>query len=225
MAGITQLRITGDFKEFDRFLSIAQFQTVMEQEIRRGTLKNCLYLVKSIKRNIRDKTFDPNAPLTLALERGTIPLLKQKNLDNAIAYKLESSFKAVIGLIQAGQSTGSRAGLMKGANTITLEKLVELMETGYTITVTPKMIQAILSELNSKTTKSGRLTKSAQRSISSFGSAEGTGSKTFRVPPRKVFSSVFTDPAVEMQLRENWKEAIERGWKRMGAKDGEHKDR
>ena len=224
------LTFTGDWEEYSRFLGSARFSMNVEREIRRATIKNSLYLVREIRQEIRARNFEPNKPLTLALAKGTIPLLKSKNLWDAIEYKLHSSFTAEIGIIRNTRSTGGVTG-----KTIDMYKLVELMHTGYVIKVTPRMIAAIMAALNSQRTKRGRLTARARQMIKQIEterkeklpSRGGIGSKrgVWRVKARPYMLTALIDTEVEKMVRQNYREALERAFKNQGAKGGDYRDR
>ena len=157
--------------------------------------------------------FDKNANLTLALARGTIPTVKEKNLADAITHKLLSSFKAEVGIIKNTQSTGSAVGITK--STINMEQLVTMMESGYTIKITPKMIFSIFAAL-----------AEGQQAGDDLGAEfESRGKRFFRVPPRKVLSAVLGDKRINKLIQKEWRKGLQNTFKRMGAKNGEWRDR
>ena len=209
------LKMSGDIKAFEKFIKVRTFPADMDRAIRRGTIRNSLFLIKMIKDGIRNREFDSNSELTLAMKNSDLPLLNQRNLWKAIDYKLLNSFTSEIGIIADKGSTGSQFGHAKSQ--INLKLLVELMEEGYTITVTEKMKKAIaiaLSETESKSTTASSRTKGMK-----------TGS-SYVVPPRKVFTTVWDEGGnVDKVLQQNWRKALEDMWKFRGAKDGEEKDR
>jgi hypothetical protein len=207
---------TGDIKNFEKFIKPGTAQSDLVNAIRKGTIRNYLFLIKKVKDNIRNREFDSNSELTLAMKNSDLPLLNQRNLWNAIDFKMKSAFEVEVGIIKKAGSTGSQFG--KAKSQISMETLVELMEEGYDITVTDKMKKAIAIALSKK---EGKGSSTKKRSVSSM----KTGS-TLTVPSRKVFSKVFEeDPTIDRVLQENWRKAIEDMWKKRGAKDGEHRDK
>lgn len=215
---LTSLKMTGDMEAFKKFVNPNTFSADINMAIRRATIRNSLFLVNRIKNNIRNREFNSNSELTLAMKNSDLPLLNQKNLWKAIDHKLQDSFTSEIGIIKDAGSTGSQFG--KAKSQINLKTLVELMEDGYTITVTDKMKRAIVIALEEKSPrKKGSSTAASRvRSIKS-----GT---TLIVPSRKVFTKVFLeDPTIEKVLQANWRKALEGMWLKRGAKGGEHKDK
>lgn len=215
---LASLKMTGDMEAFKKFVNPNTFSADIQAAIKRATIRNSLFLVNKIKENIRNREFDSNSELTLALKNSNLPLLNQKNLWNAIDHQLRDSFTSEIGIIKNADSTGSQFGKVKSK--INIKTLVELMESGYTITVTDKMKRAIAIALKEKSPrKKGSSTAASRiRSVKS-----GT---TLIVPPRKLFTKVFLeDPTIEKVLQANWRKALEGMWLKRGAKGGEHKDK
>jgi len=225
MGAIASMRITGDIEQFEKFTTVQLLDRNLQKFIRRGTIKASLFLIREVKRQIRQREFKENSPMTLLMERGTIPLLKQKNLVDAIAHKLNNAFSAEVGMIRNAQSTGSRFGRKPGSSTIGMKKLVELMESGYVITITPKMIAALIATLEAQKTKRGKVKKKQGQALAKIGQNAGRRGGVWRVPPRKIFSSVWERQDVKGEVIAIWRESLEQMWKAQGAKDGEHKDK
>lgn len=220
MAG-TALIITGDVELFRKFTRRDLLNKNMQREIRKATIKNSLLIIREVGLKIRAKEFQKNTPLTLALSKGVIPLLKEKNLLDAMSFELRSSFESEVGFLSKKESTGGVTG-----QTRDIQKVVELMHTGYTITVTPKMIAAIMASLRNRKTKKGNLSGGAKKALKAFEDTEGGGGRrVFRVAPRPFMKTVLTDPKLRRQIQQNWREALEKVWKIQGAKGGEHRDR
>lgn len=218
---LASFKITGDIVKFERFMIGGVLRGNLEREIKKATIKNSLLVIREVGKKIRAKDFEENSPLTLALARNTIPLLKEKNMLDALSFQLRSSFVSEVGFIKNAQSTGGTTG-----NTIEMKKLVELMHTGYVIKVTPKMIAAIMAALNNRKTKRGNLTGRARKALHAIGENEGGGGvKQFRVPPRPFMIQVFEDPRLIAEIKANWNEALQRAWLKQGALGGEHKNR
>lgn len=208
------LVITGDVAAFKRFLTPSVTIKNLEAEIRKATTDNALYLVKKVKEQIRARRLTANAPLTLALSSGQIPLLKEKNLFDAIGFTLKSSFEAEVGLSEGKRTTGGVK-----SRPFDMEKVVLLLHEGYTIDVTPEMRAAIAASLREK---KGR---NATRSSEAFKEREGKGRTTYRVPPRRFLTTTFKNDAVQERVRRRWREAVETALLKSGAKGGDHKDR
>ena len=218
--GIT-FKLTGDVALFAGFLDRAKMNSTLERNLKKATLKNCLYLVARIKQQIKTGNFEANQPLTLALSKGTKPLLKEKNLLDAVNYKLKNSFSAVVGFIGDQQSTGGVTG-----QTINVKKLVELMHQNYTIQVTPSMIAAIMNALNDQKTKRGNLTGKARAAIKALQETEGGGgARVFRVKARPFFNQALEGEDVNNMLQYNWTKALEDTFLERGAKGGDHKNK
>lgn len=218
--GIT-FQLQGDVALFANFLDRAKMSKTLERNLKKATLKNCLYLVSKIKMEIKNGKFEENQPLTLALSRGTKPLLKEKNLLDAVNYKLRDSFSAVVGFIGSQQSTGGVTG-----ETIDVKKLVELMHKNYTIQVTPKMIAAIMAALNNKVTRRGNLTRRALVALKAIQDSEGGGGgRVFRVKARPFFNQALEGEDVNNMLQYNWTKALEDTFLERGAKGGDHKNK
>ncbi len=210
-----------DDPNWKKFSNLSRFNANINREIKRATIKNSLLIIKAVGKGIKSQNFAQNSPLTLALSKGSKALLKEKNLLDALSFKLSSSFRSEVGFFANAQSTGGTTG-----QTIQMQKLVELMESGYTITVTPKMIMAIMASLNNVRTKKGNLTGRARKAIKAIQAGEGGGGKrTWRVPPRKFMTEVLTDSVLSKQIRQNWSEALEKVWRLQGVTGGEDKEK
>lgn len=221
MAGKNFIGVSGDLNIFERFINPQLWKGNLEKEIRKATIRNALFLIKAVKDNIRNKEYVENAPMTLAFKRSDISLLDQRNLWRGVDSIIKSSFEAEVGIIANKGSTGSKFG--KAKSQINLKDLVELMESGYTITVTEKMKKAIAAALNSDRNKKGEVKKKSSVALQRLGMI--VGGKSYVVPPRKVFSKVFEDPAIAKVITANWRSALEGAFKHQGAKGGEHKDK
>ena len=150
--------------------------------------------------------FTSDSPLTIALNSGKdIPLYKEGNLFKAIQFKLNNSFKAEVGIIKNSNSTGGVDG-----NTIEMQKLVELMHTGYNIRVTTAMRRAIMAKLN-------------ELGVENNSGVQKPKVEIWHVPPRPFLTDIWNNPKTEKILKKNWIEALEIFFKRQGAKDGEHR--
>lgn len=218
---IASFEIVGDFVRFEKFMIGAALKGNLEREIRKATIRNSLLVIRTVGKKIRGRGFAENSPLTLALSKGTIPLLKEKNLLDALSFQLRSSFESEVGFLKNTKSTGGVTG-----STIGIKKVVELMHTGYTITVTPKMIAAIMAALSGRKTKRGNLTGRAKKALKALKSTQGGRGKTvWRVPPRKFMQEVFEDKDMINEIKKNWNDALERVWKTQGALGGEHKNK
>lgn len=217
-------KFEGDVEAFTKFTDPKILDGTFEREIRKATIRICLNLVKEIKTRIREREYEVNAPLTIALAGGKkdIPLLKSKNLVNAIVFELNSSFKAEVGFLDNRNATG---GVTR--DRIKLKKTVELLHEGYVITVTPKMRAAIAAALT-KRGKSGKITKKSQtllRTLSLAGTFNTDRDRVYRVKPRKFMSEVFENKYVQKMIQREWREALERVWKKQGAKGGDENDK
>jgi hypothetical protein len=201
-----KLKITGDIPAFKNFINSSTFDRDMRRVISVATKKNVLYLIKEIKQRIRARDYEKNSALTLALNKNSIPLLKEGNLFDAIDHKMITAFKTEVGIIADKNSSSNLSG-----KTIGLHKLTELMHEGYVIKVTPAMKRAVAIALNEV---SGKKRKKLEKSSSD----ESTGTDVWIVPPRPFLTDVWKDPRVESMLRRNYREAIERVFKMRGAK-------
>lgn len=214
MGEFASLKMTGDIKDFEKFTKVSTFGPDLDRAIKKATIRNSLFLIKKIKDNIRNREFDSNSELTLAMKNSDLPLLNQRNLWKAIDFKLMNSFVSEIGVVSEKGSTGSQFG--KAKSQVNIKTLVELMEDGYEITVTDKMKQAIAIALNKDQPRKVSRTRTVQKLK--------TGG-TYTVPSRKVFTTVWDDPTIERVLQANWRKALEDMWKDRGAKNGEEKDK
>lgn len=212
MAENISIRFTGDLVLFQKFLNVGRFKNISEKHLRRATLKSALMLVRAAQINIRQgKDFAGNAPLTLALKSSNRPLIDKLNLLRAIRYELQSSFRAEIGVFKDRFSTGSKG---KGHRTLLeMQKLVELLESGFVIKVTPKMRAAVMAAIKNSDSLGGAKKKKALDGINKV-----SGTATYRVPPRKVLSSVWTRNTIQAELRRNWNDALEAMFREQGAK-------
>ena len=219
MTATATLKLSGDFELFSQFMDGEKFKPVFEREIKRATLKNCLYCVAAIKTEIKQRRYEENGPLTLALTRNSIPLLKEKNLVDAIAYRLDSALQAEIGIIGTHESTG---GVTR--KTYDLVKVATLLHEGYLIKITPKMVAAIMAALRYAKALKHRGASRALGAIEKNEGSTGFTAGVWRVPPRPFMTQVLERPDIEERIRKTWREALEIIYQKMGAKDGEHKD-
>lgn len=217
---IFDFKFKGDIKLMDKFLNASRIQRTLEQEVRKAVIKNSLIVIREIGLTVREGKFVENRPLTLALSKGTKVLLKEKNMLDALSFKLKSSFESEVGYIKDSQTTGGVTG--KAGSML---KVVELIHEGYVIKVTPKMVAAIMAALREKKTKKGNLKKSSKAGLKAFEATRKGGTKTWRVPPRKFMEETFKKPELAKMINQGWREALERTFKRLGAIGGEHKDR
>ena len=208
------IEITGDVNAFIKFLTASSTLPILESEVRRGTIKASLFLITKVKEAIKARRYTSNSPLTLALTRGDIPLLKEKNLFDALGFELKNSFESEVGVMKGRKSTGGVASPPHD-----LQKIALLLHEGYTIDVTPEVRAAIFHALRER---GGRRAKSALRAIDQN---EGQGVRKYRVRPRKFLSSVFKNPSNQEKVKRIWREAMETAFRRAGAKDGDHRDR
>jgi len=223
MASAMKFDFSGDVQRFRRFLNPQNWTGNIEKNIRKATIRNALFLQKKVKQLIRDEDYAANSEMTLALKGSNKPLIDQRNLFNAIDTVVYNSFSGEVGILRNAGSTGSKFG--KAKSQINIKDLVELMESGYTITVTQKMRQAIAMTLQGDLTSKGKLRAKSRTALERLSENRGSGSQTYIVPPRPLLSKVFEDPTTEKVLVHNWRAALEGTFLAMGALGGEHKDK
>lgn len=208
------IEITGDVNAFLKFLTAGSTLPILEREIRRGTIRASLFLVTKVKEAIKARRYTKNSPLTLALTRGDIPLLKEKNLFDALGFELKNSFESEVGVMKGRKSTG---GVRSSPHD--MQKIALLLHEGYTIDVTPEVRAAIFSALRER---GGRRASSALKTLDRN---EGRGKTKYRVRPRKFLSSVFKNPSNQEKVKKIWRESLETAFQKAGAKDGDQRDR
>lgn len=214
MTATVSINFTGDIKAFLAFLDASKFRGNLDKHLKRATLRSALMMVKFIKKEIsQGKSFAKNSKLTLALKRSNRPLVDELNLRDAINFQLIDSFRAEVGIVDRRLSTGSKAGKR---TLLEMEKMVELMESGYVITVTPKMITALMARLDSDVTPGGKRDRALVGIAKS--TLKGKASSTWRVPPRKVLTSMWSRQDIQQQLRANWRDALVNVFKDQGEK-------
>lgn len=213
---------TGDIEEFRKFTNVEAFDGTLQKHVRKALIKASLLLLKEVKQRIRDRKYEKNSTLTIRLMGGKkdVPLAKKLNLFRAMAYKLNDMWTSEVGFLSAAKSTGGVTGDSRD-----IKKVVELMHSGYTINVTPKMLAAIFKSFDKQRTKKGKLTKNARETLAFFQNKGGGGRSIWRVPPRPFMTDVLNDPKTDLMIRQCWREALEATFKEQGAKGGEHKDR
>ena len=208
------IELTGDANGYLKFLTGGHTLSILDKEVRRGTIKACLFLITQIKQSIKEKRYSPNSPLTLALTKGDIPLLKEKNLFDALGFEIKSSFEAEVGVMPGRKTTGGVASPPHD-----MQKVVLKLHEGYMIDVTPQMRAAIIHALRER---GGARAKTA---LQAFENNRGRGKTKYRVKPRKFLSSIFKNPSNQEKVKRIWQEALEAAFKKAGAKDGDEKDR
>ena len=209
-----EIQITGDVNAFLKFLTAGSTLPILEREIRRGTIKASLFLITRVKESIKARRYTRNSPLTLALTRGDIPLLKEKNLFDALGFELKNSFESEVGVMKGRKSTGGVA-----SPPYDMQKVALLLHEGYTIDVTPEVRAAIFHALRER---GGKRAKSALRAMDQN---EGRGKTKFRVKPRKFLSSVFKNPSNQEKVKRIWRDSLETAFQKAGAKGGDQRDR
>lgn len=211
--GGSGLVIRGDIKSFLRFTDPRINRRILEREMRKATIRSSLFLVKQVKRAIRKRRFTKNSELTIALakaggkKRSTIPLLKEKNLSDAIAFELKTAFHSEVGLVKDAKTSG---GVFSPPED--MKKVAFLLHEGYTIDVTDAMKAAIaiaLREIGDRR---------AAKSLSVMERNKGKGKTTWRVPPRKFFAIVFKNSKNRKVVQKNWRIAIQRAFAKSSGK-------
>lgn len=215
MAG-NKIKFEGPVIELEKFVNPRLMHRAIKTEIRKAVIKNSLVLIRLLKKEIRGRNLTENSPLTLSFRKNSIPLLDERNLLSAMGFALKSSFESEVGYVLSTQSTGGKAG---NKASISIQKLVELTHKGFVIDVTPAMRAAMIAELR----KSKK--RKAKKALKSFNAIDRRGKATYVVPPRPFMEKVFNRRSTSKILRTNWKEALERAYKRQGARGGEHKER
>lgn len=205
--------LSGDVNAFLKFVTAGSTLPILEKEIRKATIKASLFLVNQIKKKIRSqKGLRPNSPLTQALSKGNLTLLKEKNLFDALGFVLKDAFESEVGIMKGKKSTGGATSAP-----VDIQKVVFRLHEGYTIDVTPEVRAAIIFKLR-KDRKRG-----SAKALEAFESNVGKGKSTIRVKPIKFLSSVFLNSFNQQKVRRIYKEGLEMGFKRAGAKGGDHR--
>ena len=210
MSGI---RITGDVQAFSKFLTAGSTLKIIESEIKKATIKAALFLIKQVKNKIRNqKGLRKNAPLTLALNRGELTLLKEKNLFDALGFNLKDAFEAEVGILKGKKSTGGASG-----KSTDLQAIVFRLHKGFEIDVTPEVRAAIIFGLRQSRSDSSK------EALEKFDSNTGKGKSKFVVKPIKFLSAVFKNEANRQVVVRIYKKALETAFKKAGAKGGDEK--
>lgn len=108
---------------------LKNFSKEMEKQIGVATKQSALFLRKEIRTRIREKKYDENAPLTIALKGQDFALVDDSEMLQAMEINIISPFKAEVGFLKIKQT--SHGGDLK--------KVLEVLHEGKVIEVTPKM--------------------------------------------------------------------------------------
>lgn len=125
---MASFKITGDWKKFQDLVKSRKFQGRLRSEIRRATELNALLARNEMRRNIKEGRFKGNARLTTLLKKSRKALFNHGDLMNGITHRMMSDHEAIIGVMRGAISSIGE-----------LVDLVEIIENGSTIKVTPAM--------------------------------------------------------------------------------------
>lgn len=187
------IKFRGDTKRFEKFLKSEATFKILEQEIGKATARNAALLQDAIVEKILSKRFKKkNSPLTKALKDSDTPLVNTGELAKAVEVELSGSFVAFVGFLRN----------QKMSNGGDLKKIVPLLEKGFEVKITKRMRKWLFLKMRELNIPEGPRTSSGG---------------VLRVPARPFISPIFRSRRMRTKLNANWKAAIERAFKRLGA--------
>jgi len=189
-----EIKYSGDFKKFEKFLDSKRHMKILETEVGQATAMNAALIQDEIIRRILTRNFKTkNSPLTIALKKSSTPLIDTSDMMKAIDVELKGSFTAFVGFLK-NQKTSH------GGN---MNQVVPRLEKGFEVKITPQMKMWLYAKM--------------RRAGIAPNPVKTSSSGVLRIPPRPFITPVFESKAMARKLNRNWKEAVKRAYKQMGA--------
>ncbi len=178
---------------FETFLQMMKqdgFRKVFRTKLRLTNKRLAQLGAARLSQEIRTGGFEPNSPLTAWLKKSTRPLLDHGDLAGSVAGRVGTSvYSFCVGVTRRTPS---------GKN------LAHMLETGFTIRVTPKMRKLFFYWAH----KSGGKFKGLRQSTTAI-----------RVKPRPYMrQAFFDDKAFQMKVQMDWRDAIHATFKHFANK-------
>jgi len=188
------VRFTGPWKKWLRSLDPKAFERRLKIEIRKATLKNCLLVVREIRKAIQGGDYAPNSMMQLAAKYPkSKPLVDSGDLFGAVTHLVINEFSAFVGI----QRTA------KGKDGEDLVNIAAALHDGFEQEVTPAMRRAAFARIREQNPEGADwLEDSLPR---------GEPARTVWVwPPRPFIEDVIGRADVQVEIRRNWSAAVER---------------
>lgn len=192
----TGLKLSGDWKKYGDTLDA--FADNFRNSIERATERNAIYARDEIRKKIDAKAYAPNAPRTVILKGGNMPLAGKTSAPEAAKGASSGGTGAALLKSLAYQMDGPLAaivGVNRWANYRGRKNIGKIVHDGVTIPVTEKMRKYF------------------------YFLAFKYGSKGFKplhprtkkivIPPRPFIKNVIDDPAVQAKMKAQWEAAVD----------------
>lgn len=188
-SGSFDLELQG-YETFLQMLKKGDYNRVFRMKLRRTNKRLAMLGAARLSQEIRSGQHAPNSPLTAWLKKSSKPLVNHADLLGSVAGKVGSNWYSFY--------VGVKRTTPNGKN------LAHMLETGFTIKVTPKMRALFFHWAR----ESGGRFKGLKASTTHI-----------RVPPRPYMrQAFFDDKAFQTLLQEEWKNVIHATFKHFADK-------
>jgi len=178
------------YETFLQMLKKGDYNRIFRMKLRRINKRLAVMGVARLRQEINGGQFAPNSPLTVYLKKSSRPLVNHADLLNSVAGKVGSNLYSF--------TVGVKRRTPSGKN------LAHMLETGFTIKVTPKMRKLFWAWAR----ESGGRFKGLKASTTHI-----------RVPPRPFMKQAFfEDKAFQLVVQEHWKQAVHETFKHFSDK-------
>lgn len=203
--GKIELKMTGDWKRMAAALDPKRFEANLQANIHKATKFNGMMVRAEVRRRIKGRKYEANAPLTVLVKRSSTPLVDDGDLFGAVTSKDIDAYSVFVGILRSATSKDGRS----------LTNIAEFLHSGGNIPVTEAMrgMFILLSEVGqgkrevaSLEGRAAEMAKALKGRIKNIHPLKQS-TKFIVVPPRPFLTSVLEDPIVLKRCEKNWRKA------------------
>lgn len=195
-----------DEKRFKRMTSTVHLRRLLRAEVRQATILNSRAIKRQIKRELQTGRKAKQSELTIALKGSSSPLSDTGLLLRSISVTSVRWDSSRVGILEKG--TRSQSGL-------TMPQLAAIVQNGAVIPVTRSMrglfyVLWLASTGRNKHELNGR----AAELFSRFQGWKpiSPGTTEIIIPPRPFVANALNSRSLQLEIRRNYREAIQRAW-------------
>jgi len=213
IAPIVSLRYTGDWKRLMSRMDSARFERALRAEIKRATAVSCMRINAEMRKRIKEKKYEANAPLTQMLKGSSTPLIDNADLWKAITWQTPTWDTGFIGVLYGPQTRRNKS----------MAALSWQLHEGKAIKVTPKMRRLFLILFLfthgkiAKKNLTGRAKELAKRLRKNRDEVFPLKTNVIYIPARPWIKAVMEDPEIIKMVQTNWVHAVDTALNRSGA--------
>lgn len=127
------LKTYGDWDRLEHTLNPVRFSKALERNVAIASRRVGIEYRKDVRDAVKEKLYDPNAPMTIAIKGSSMPLVRDRDMLLAITSKTKTPWEVVVGILRQTKRRDAKSGKERMWN------VAAILHAGATVKVTQRM--------------------------------------------------------------------------------------